>query len=259
MRDLVEAGLDVALDDPLVRAGRQVAHLGHRVVRAAIRAEPVGAQVEVRLEDRLQHQLQGSLDHPVGDGGDPQAAQFPARLGDHPLPHRQRAEAAVFHLRPQHAEEIPGPLPGLDGTGSLPVHPGRARSLVAPHPVPRNQKKRRIGDEVEQIIEPAMRIIAGPAVQLGLDIKYPALRFEQGGSKLVGTHRRHPPDFPVLPLRLTGLLRHVRASRARTTTRPPSRPAAVSRQRACPPPGWLPGGKSDRRRFPRSPRNRSRS
>ncbi len=39
-----------------------------------------------------------------------------------------------------------------------------------------------IGDEIEQVIEPAMRIIAGPTVQLGLDLQYPALRLEQGVS-----------------------------------------------------------------------------
>jgi len=59
--------------------------------------------------------------------------------------------------------------------GGLAVHPGRARSLVAPHPIPRHLQEGGIGDEVEQITEPAMRIIAGPTVQLGLDLQYPAL------------------------------------------------------------------------------------
>ena len=40
-------------------------HLGHRVMSPAPRAEPVGTREEIRLEDRLQHQLQGRLDHPV--------------------------------------------------------------------------------------------------------------------------------------------------------------------------------------------------
>ena len=72
--DLVEARRDVALDHPLIGAAGQKACLGDRVVGPASGAEPVGARVEVRLEDRLQHQLQGSLDHPVGDGRDPQSA-----------------------------------------------------------------------------------------------------------------------------------------------------------------------------------------
>ena len=77
------------------------------------------------------------------------------------------------------------------------VHPGGAGTLVAPHPIPRDQKERGIGDEIEQIIEPAMRIITGPTVQLGLDLPYPALRPKQGELQFVGVHRRQPPDLPV--------------------------------------------------------------
>src|SRR5690349_4054532 len=53
MRDFVEAALDVALHDPLIGAGREVAYLGDRVVSPAVRAEPVGTREEIRLEDRL--------------------------------------------------------------------------------------------------------------------------------------------------------------------------------------------------------------
>src|SRR6185312_9953595 len=48
----------------------------------------------------------------------------------------------------------------------------------------------------EQIIKPAMRIITGPLVQLGLDLQYPDLGPHQGRLQLVGVHRR-PPDIPV--------------------------------------------------------------
>jgi len=71
MRNFVETGLDVALDHPLVGVGGQVADLGHRVMSPAFRAEPVGAREKVRLEDRLQHQLHGGLDHPIPHCGDP--------------------------------------------------------------------------------------------------------------------------------------------------------------------------------------------
>jgi hypothetical protein len=70
MRDFVEAGFDVPFYDPLIRAGREVVDLRHRVVGPAPGTEPVGAREEIRLEDRLQHQLQGRLGHPVPDGGD---------------------------------------------------------------------------------------------------------------------------------------------------------------------------------------------
>ena len=41
---------------------------GDRVVRAAARAEPVRARLEIRLKDGFEHELEGGLDYPVGDG-----------------------------------------------------------------------------------------------------------------------------------------------------------------------------------------------
>jgi site-specific DNA recombinase len=197
MRDLVEAASDVALHDPLIRAGREVAYLGHRVVSPAIRAEPVRTREKVRLEDRLQHQFQGRLDHPVPHGGDPQAPAFRrARFRDHPLPCWERAETAVLDLGPQPAEKHLDPDLGLYVVGSLPIHAGRARALVSPHPIPGHPKEAGIGDEVEQIIEPATRVIAGPTVQLGLDLQYPALRPKQSVLRFAGVHRR-PSGLPA--------------------------------------------------------------
>ena len=84
------------------------------------------------------------------------------------------------------------PLHGLDGQGSVPVHSGRCGTLVTPNPIPRDPQERGIGDEVVQIVEPAMRIITGPTVQLGLDLQYPVPRLEQGKVRIDGIHRRHP-------------------------------------------------------------------
>ena len=55
-----------------------MAHLGHRVMGPALRAEPVGAREEVRLEDRLQYQFQGSLDHPIRTVEIPRRRRFVA-------------------------------------------------------------------------------------------------------------------------------------------------------------------------------------
>ena len=184
-------------------------HLGHGVMRPALRAEPVGTREEIRLEDRLQHQLQGRLDHPVGDGRDTQAAHLAVRLGDHPLPHRQRAETAVLQFQPQPFQEHPG-THGQDVSGRPAVHPRRPRALVTPHANPRHQKERGIADKVEQVIEPAMRIFTSPAVQLGLDLQYPPLGLEENKVKLriTGIHRRsswhsillrHWPAGPLRP------------------------------------------------------------
>ena len=230
-----------------------MAHLGHRVMGPAIRAEPVGAREEIRLEDRLQHQLQGCLDHPVPYRGDPQTAPLATGLGDHPLTHRQRAEATVAQLRPQLVEELLDAPHHLHVGHGLTVHSGGASTLVAPHPIPGDQQERRIGDEVVQIIEPAMRIITGPTVQFGLDLPYPTLRPKQRKLRFIGVHQR-PPGIPASFLPTCWPPSPcARLSRARTTTGPPPRPTAIGRQRTCPPPDRLPGGEGDRGRFPRSP------
>ena len=102
----------------------------------------------------------------VGDGLDAEAVEHLLGLGpDAPDgPHRQRVETAVLQQSPQPVEEHLNPGPGLDRVGGGSVHSGRTRPLVAPNPIPRDQQERGITDEVVQIIEPAMRIIIGPAV-----------------------------------------------------------------------------------------------
>jgi len=97
-----------------------------------------------------------------------------------------------LQLRPQLPEEPLQPAHGLDVAGGFPVHTRRARTLVIPHPIPRHQQERGIGHEVEHIIEPTMRIIIGPTVQLGLDLQYSALGPIQGQLRIVGIHRRAP-------------------------------------------------------------------
>ena len=73
----------------------------------------------------------------------------------------------------------------------MPVDSGCLGTLVSLHPIPRHQKERGISDEIEQINKPAMRIVTGPTVQLGLNLQYPTLRLIQGVPQLVGIHRRH--------------------------------------------------------------------
>ena len=71
MRDFIETGFTVALQHPPVIAGPggEKVDLGDRVLRAPVRAEPVRARLEIRLEDGFEHQLQACLDHAVGDSG----------------------------------------------------------------------------------------------------------------------------------------------------------------------------------------------
>jgi hypothetical protein len=188
VRNLVEAGFDVSFHDPLIGAGREMMHLSHRVMSPAVRAEPVTAREEIRLEDRLQHQLQRCLDHPVTDRRDAQVTDLAARLGYRAPPHWQWPEGTSFKILTQLREESFHPAHRLDVTGCLPVHTSGACSLVVPHPIPGHQEEPRVGDKIEQIVEPAMRIITSPTVQLGLDIstRIPA-RIRAGSSSSVFT------------------------------------------------------------------------
>lgn len=126
--DLVEARLDVRLENPLVIRGPrgELVHLGDRVLRPS--SGPVRGRVEVGFEDRLQHQFQRRPDDPVRHGGDPQAADLAARLGDPPAAHPL-------------GREPPGPHPsaqiGQDGERARRRHvagddPARLRRCARP-------------------------------------------------------------------------------------------------------------------------------
>src|ERR1019366_8231949 len=122
MRDFVKAGFDVALQHPLVVAGPggEEVDLGDRVLRTPVRAEPVRARLEIRLEDGFEHKLQACLDPPFSDGGNSEFPEFPIRFRYHPLPYLNRPEPARLQRVPDLAQESPDPDPGLDsGRGGL--------------------------------------------------------------------------------------------------------------------------------------------
>ena len=125
--------------------------------------------MEVRLEDRLQHQLERGLDHPVPDGCDRKPALLAAGLGDQPLPHRQRHKPPGLQVGPELGEERLLAPHGRDVVGRLAIYPGRAGALVALDPTPPNQQERRITDEVVEVTEPTCLLVGCPSVQLGLD------------------------------------------------------------------------------------------
>ena len=89
-------------------------------------------------------------------------------------------------------------------------------------------------DEVEQIIEPTIRIVVRPTVQLGLDLQYPLLGLQPAQQWLTRIHRR-PPGIPALPLRTCWLPSPCdRLSRPSDYYGASAPTGAISRRCACP-------------------------
>ena len=174
MRDFIETGFDIALQHPLViaRPGGEEVDLGDRVLRAPVRAEPVRARLEIRLEDGLEHQFQACLDHTVSDGGNTEFPEFPVRLGYHHLPYFNRGEPARLQRVTDLAQENLDPDPGLDSGRSGLIDTRSPGALIGGHALPRVHQERRVIYEVKQVTEPAGRIFSRPAVQLGLHPPY---------------------------------------------------------------------------------------
>ncbi len=249
MRDLVEACGDVGLEHPVVLADRcaEVVNLRDRVLGSASWTETVGTRLEVRLEDRFEHQLQRGLHDSVGYGRDAQTALLAAAFRDHLLPHPGRGEPAVLEIISQPVEKRPAT--GRDGPRSDTIHTGRAATLVAPDPVPRHDEERRVIHEVAKVIELAARIMARPLVQFRLHRVYPRLRLRKARPRRAGIHQRPPRAAVMLRTRWTPSPCD-RLSRPpwqdvtpATTTSPTPHPEGISRQRTFPPANRLLAGK----------------
>jgi len=81
MVDHVEARLDVTFQHPLIGAGGELVNLCDRVLGSPSRTEAIRAWLEVRLEDRLEHQFEGRLHGAVPRGRDAKPSQLGAGLG----------------------------------------------------------------------------------------------------------------------------------------------------------------------------------
>src|SRR5215203_5245619 len=224
--------------------------LSDRVLRSTLRTEAIAGWLEVRLEDRLEHQLQRGLHDPVCGHRDPQRTDLAARFGDRLLPHPTRNEPAGFEIVSQPAEQFPDTE--HDGAGCHSIDAGGSCARVAPHPTPRHNEERRVIHEVEQVIEATVRIGRRPLVQLRLHREYPQLGHHRVGPRRAGVHRRPPRAALMLRTHWTPSP-CARLSRARTTTGPPSHPDDISRRRAFQPTSWPLAGKGTVRVVPTFP------
>src|SRR5712691_852219 len=230
--DAAETVLDVSLYRPLVTAGRvdEEPHLLDGVLRSTVGPEAVGARLKLRLPDRLQHQRRRHLHDPVAQGGDAELAHLPgSSLRDLVLAHRQRGVGAVPERLSELAQDLLHALL-LDVPACLAINTGGLRPPVALHPLPRDEQRRGVIEQVEQIVEALLLVLRCPAVQLGLPSQYPLLR-------LLGVERRgrihaRPPERLLLPRPCCRPSPCGRLSRPRSTTTAPPRPARISGHRA---------------------------
>ena len=90
MRDRVEIFRHVGVNDIGIAPAHQPLRFLDRIDRAAARSIAIGAVLEVRFEDWLQHDLGGGLNHPIPDRRDAERTFAATRLGDRRPPHRIR-------------------------------------------------------------------------------------------------------------------------------------------------------------------------
>src|SRR4051812_1569940 len=125
VRDRVEVFRQISIDHVGVAPADVPVHVLDRVGSAPSRAVALGTVLEVRLEDRPQHQLGGGLNHPVPNGRDAERPLAAPRLGDHHPPHRRGPVRLRDEVSAQACQPLLQPV-RLDPLKRVPVHPRRA-------------------------------------------------------------------------------------------------------------------------------------
>lgn len=183
---------DVRLDDPSPTPPGLIDQDLEGIVRAALGPEPEKARQHVRLEDRLEHDLQRRLHDAVTNRRNRQGPLLRrAGLGNEHPASRKRPPPAVLQLRGQLVEESGDPvlldLPEIDRVD--------ARSaVVATHRRPCTRQDIPAVDLVPQRVEPPSGIGLGRPVERmlqGTD-RIRGRTSPDGGTSHAGTHRAPP-------------------------------------------------------------------
>jgi hypothetical protein len=103
--------LQIQVDDPVEAPVQPLVHPPERLVRCAARPVAKGTGLEVRLEDWLQDQAQGPLDHPISDGRNLETSLLLASfLWDADFPAGHRPVFARSQVLAQSLDEVLDPL-----------------------------------------------------------------------------------------------------------------------------------------------------
>jgi hypothetical protein len=167
--DAAEVVLDVSIQHVIRPFAAQLPDPLQRHRRASPRPEPIRARFEVRLEDRLQHQLGRHLYHPVSHRRDAQGPHLAVCLGDVHAPHDLRAVlACAQHFAQLLQEELDTVL--LHALDRHPVDPRRA--AVAAHSPPRLAQDVTPAHLVVQRVEAPSRCPLGCGPELPLQLSH---------------------------------------------------------------------------------------
>ena len=88
MSNRVEIACQVDIDDDIHPSEQAAPHFRKRLVGRAVWSKSVGVRAEIRLEDALEDELQGSLHRAIADAWNLKHADFALVLGDFDSPVR---------------------------------------------------------------------------------------------------------------------------------------------------------------------------
>jgi len=183
VRDRVEEGRESGVEHLRVAPEQGAGDLLQCLVGVFLGAEAVGARQEVRLEDRLQHQAGGGLDHPGPNRRDAERA-FPAPpLGDPDTPDGIGPVSGRAEFLGNASEESldPGRLYGGERD---PIHSWG--TSIRPHQGPGVTQDVRPRDLVVEEVEPERWLLLGLAVELPLERPHRLWRLEPHGNPPAG-------------------------------------------------------------------------
>jgi hypothetical protein len=167
--DAAEVVLDVGVQHVLGALTAQLPDPLQRLLRTAPGPEPVRARREVRLADRLEHQLGRHLHHPILHRGDAQGPLGPVCLGYVGAPHDLRSVLACAQHLAQLLQEAPDAVL-LDVADRHPINPRCA--LVAAHSLPRLVQDVTPAHLAVQRVEASSRCPLGCGPELPLQLSH---------------------------------------------------------------------------------------
>jgi site-specific DNA recombinase len=218
--DGVEVGAKVEINDVRVALQYRLGSPFDRLMRCLLRPVAKRPRLKVSLEDRFQDQLEGSLDHPVTNGGNRKIANSSALLRYSHLAYPQRTVRTPDKLLAELFHELIHSL-CLDCLERHPVNPWSAVVLLG-QPVSR-KKRLALADVPVQPPEAPRRF------SLRLDV-YPSSQILQTYGCLCHLTPASPIDEEFTCSRAPWLHGRYPASKLLQTQPPPSRLRPTSRE-----------------------------